>query len=108
MRILTRYILKEVLAHALIGGPLFPFILFMRALPHILELVVRNSASLGDVLKILTYTIPNMFTVTIPMSVLVGILLGLSRLAADSEITAMRGSGICVLKFVRFVLIVGL
>jgi LPS export ABC transporter permease LptG/LPS export ABC transporter permease LptF len=44
-----------------------------------------------------------MFTVTIPMAVLVGILLGLSRLAADSEITAMRASGIGVWSFVRVV-----
>jgi LPS export ABC transporter permease LptG/LPS export ABC transporter permease LptF len=37
------------------------------------------------------------------MAVLVGILLGLSRLAADSEITAMRASGIGILSFVRIV-----
>ena len=100
MRILTRYILSEVLSHAFIGGALFTFVLFMRDLPHLLELVVRNSASLGAVLEIILLTLPNMFTVTIPMAVLVGILLGLSRLAADSEITAMRASGIGVWSFV--------
>jgi lipopolysaccharide export LptBFGC system permease protein LptF len=36
-----------------------------------------------------------------PMSVLVGVLLGLSRLAADSEITAMRASGFGIWYFVR-------
>ncbi|MGC2533449.1 MAG: LptF/LptG family permease, partial [Candidatus Sulfotelmatobacter sp.] len=40
-------------------------------------------------------------TYTIPMSVLVGILIGLSRLAADSEITAMRASGMGVWSFGR-------
>ena len=49
-----------------------------------------------------------MFTVTIPMAVLVGILLGLSRLAADSEITAMRASGIGVWTFVRVVSLVAI
>ncbi|HTD54811.1 MAG TPA: LptF/LptG family permease [Silvibacterium sp.] len=106
MRILTRYILKEVLSHALLGGALFTFVLFMRDLPHLLELVVRNSASLGAVVEIILLTLPNMFTVTIPMAVLVGILLGLSRLAADSEITAMRASGIGVWRFVGVVAIV--
>ena len=106
MRILTRYILKEVLSHALLGGALFTFVLFMRDLPHLLELVVRNSASLGMVLEILVLTLPNMFTVTIPMAVLVGILLGLSRLAADSEITAMRASGVGVWTFVAIVAVV--
>jgi LPS export ABC transporter permease LptG/LPS export ABC transporter permease LptF len=55
------------------------------------------------VLEIVLLTLPDMFTVTIPMAVLVGILLGLSRLAADSEITAMRASGIGVWSFVRVV-----
>jgi len=108
VRILTRYILREVLSHAFIGGALFTFVLFMRDLPHLLELIVRNSASLGIVAKIFLLTLPNMFTVTIPMAVLVGILLGLSRLAADSEITAMRASGIGVWSFVGVVAIVSI
>jgi LPS export ABC transporter permease LptG/LPS export ABC transporter permease LptF len=101
MRILTRYILREILSHALLGGALFTFILYMRDLGRILALVVHNSSSLVSVLKIFLFILPNTLVVTIPMSVLVGILLGLSRLAADSEITAMRASGIGVLSFVR-------
>ncbi len=103
MRIFTRYILGEVTSHALIGGALFTFVLFMRDMGRILELVVRNSASFTDVLKIFLYTLPNVLTVTIPMAVLVGILLGLSRLASDSEVTAMRACGIGVFAFVRIV-----
>src|SRR5882757_9118184 len=106
MRIFTRYILREVTSHALLGGALFTFVLFMRDLGHILELVVRDSASLTDVLRIFAYLLPNFLIVTIPMAVLVGILLGLSRLAADSEITAMRASGMGALDFVRIVSIV--
>jgi len=103
MRLLTRYILREVSSHALLGGVLFTFVLFMRDLSKILELVVRNSAGVPDVLRLIAYTLPNAFTVTIPMAILVGILLGLSRLAADSEITAMRASGMGALSFVRIV-----
>jgi LPS export ABC transporter permease LptG/LPS export ABC transporter permease LptF len=103
VRILTRYILREVLSHALIGGAIFTFVLFIRYLPHLLEMIVRNSASLGSIFEIVLFTLPDMFTVTIPMAVLVGILLGLSRLASDSEITAMRASGIGVWTFVRVV-----
>jgi len=106
MRIFTRYILREVTSHALLGGALFTFVLFMRDLGHILELVVRDSASLTDVLRIFAYLLPNFLIVTIPMAVLVGILLGLSRLAADSEITAMRAAGMGVFSFVRIVSIV--
>lgn len=106
MRILTRYILGEILSHALIGCALFTFILFMPRLPQILEMVVRNSSTFRNVLEIFLFTLPNLFWVTIPMSVLVGILLGLSRLAADSEIVAMRASGLGIGYFVRVASIV--
>ena len=106
MRILTRYILGEILSHALIGCALFTFILFMPRLPQILEMVVRNSSSFTNVLQIFLFTLPNLFWVTIPMSVLVGILLGFSRLASDSEVIAMRASGLGVGYFVRVASIV--
>src|SRR6202795_3709635 len=101
MRILTRYILREVTSHAVIGAAIFTFVLFTRDLGRILELVVRASAPLPSVAEIFLYTVPLALTYTIPMSVLVGILIGLSRLAADSEITAMRASGMGVWDFGR-------
>jgi LPS export ABC transporter permease LptF/LPS export ABC transporter permease LptG len=105
MRILTRYILGEVVSHALIGAAVFTFVLFTRDLGRILELVVRNSAPLPSVAQVFFFTVPVALTYTIPMGVLVGILIGLSRLAADSEITAMRASGIGVWTFLRVILI---
>jgi len=101
VRILTRYILGEILSHTLIGCALFTFILFMPQLPQILEVVVRNSSTLTDMLEVFLFTLPNLFKVTIPMAVLVGVLLGLSRLAADSEVIAMRASGLGIGYFVR-------
>src|SRR3954463_7762885 len=103
MRIFRRYILSEVLSHAAIGASLFTFIIFMRDLGRLLELVVRNSAPLPSVAEIFFFTVPVALTYTIPMGVLIGILIGLSRLAADSEITAMRASGIGVWTFLRII-----
>jgi LPS export ABC transporter permease LptF/LPS export ABC transporter permease LptG len=103
MRILTRYILREITGAALIGIAVFTFVLFTRDLGRILELVVRNSAPLPSVAEIFFFTVPVALTYTIPMGVLVGILIGLSRLAADSEITAMRASGIGVWTFLRII-----
>jgi len=106
VRILTRYILGEILSHTLIGCALFTFILFMRELPHILDMVVRNSSTFTNVMEVVLFLMPNFFMVTIPMAVLVGVLLGLSRLAADSEIIAMRASGLGIGYFVRVAAIV--
>jgi LPS export ABC transporter permease LptF/LPS export ABC transporter permease LptG len=101
MRILTRYILREVISHAFIGIAIFTFVLFTKDLGRILELVVRNSAPLPSVLEVFSYTLPVALTITIPAGALVGILIGLSRLAADSEITAMRASGLGIWDFLR-------
>jgi LPS export ABC transporter permease LptG/LPS export ABC transporter permease LptF len=103
MRILTRYILGEVVSHAVIGAAVFTFVLFTRDLGRILELVVRNSAPLPSVAQVFFFTVPVALTYTIPMGVLVGILIGLSRLAADSEVTAMRASGLGVWYFLRVI-----
>ena len=103
MRILTRYILREIIGYALLGGVLLTFVLMMRYLLPLLELFVRGIASPGDLLRLVGDLLPNFLTLTLPMAVLIGILLGLSRLAADSEVTAMRASGLGVLSFVRIV-----
>lgn len=108
MRILTRYILREVLSYAVLGGVMFTFILFTARLGSILEIFVRGSASLTDVSLLIAYFLPDALVVTIPMAVLVGILLGLSRLASDSEITAMRAAGMGATDFVRILSLVSL
>src|SRR5947209_18362842 len=101
MRILTRYILREVISHALIGTAIFTFIIYTKELGLILELVVRNSAPLPSAIQLFLLVIPEALTITLPAGVLIGILIGLSRLAADSEITAMKASGVGGWQFLR-------
>jgi LPS export ABC transporter permease LptF/LPS export ABC transporter permease LptG len=105
VKIFSRYILSEVVQHAAIGVSLFTFVIFMRDLGRLLEIVVRNSAPLPSVAELFFLTLPVACTITIPMGLLVGILIGLSRLAADSEVTAMRASGLGAWMFVRIITI---
>jgi len=100
VRIFTRYILKEVLSHGLIGVAVFTFVIFMRDVGQLLELLVRNTAPIPSIAEFSFLILPKALTVTIPMGVLVGILIGLSRMSADSEITAMRAAGVGVHRFV--------
>ncbi len=100
MRILTRYVLKEILAHALLGLVLFTFVLFARDVGRLLELLVRRSASAETVAWLFVLTLPSTLSLTIPMAVLVGILIGLSRMASDGEVTATRAAGLNVNTYV--------
>jgi len=101
MRILTRYILKEILSHSLLGLLVFTFIIFIRQLGNLLELVVRHNVPLREMLTLFILPVPNILVLTIPMAALVGTLIGLSRLAADGEVIAARATGIGLTAFVR-------
>lgn len=101
MRILSRYILKEVFSHSLLGLLVFSFVIYVRHIGHLLELVVRHNLSASSILTLFLLPLPGILVLTIPMSVLVGILIGLSRMAADGEVIAVRASGIGLVHFVR-------
>jgi LPS export ABC transporter permease LptF/LPS export ABC transporter permease LptG len=101
MRILTRYILKEIFSHSLLGLLVFTFVVYVRPLGQLLELAVRHSLSPSGMLALFVLPLPGILVLTIPMSVLVGVLIGLSRMAADGEVIAVRASGIGLGQFVR-------
>ena len=79
------------------------FVIFMKLVSQILELVVRNSAPIPSVAELFFLTLPTAFKITIPIGVLVGILIALSRMAADSEVTAMRAAGVSVRTFLKII-----
>ncbi|PYV08709.1 MAG: hypothetical protein DMG23_12890, partial [Acidobacteria bacterium] len=105
MRILSRYILKEVFSHSLLGLLIFTFVIFIRHTNQLLELVVRRSLPASTILTLFLLPIPAILVLTIPMAVLVGVLVGLSRMAADGEVIAARASGMGLSYFVRPVML---
>jgi lipopolysaccharide export system permease protein len=108
MRILTRYILKEVFAHSLLGLLVFTFVLYVRPLSHVLELLARRNLPDSEIVSLFLLPLPSILVITIPMAVLLGTLIGLSRMAADSETIAIRATGIGKGQFVRPVLMFAL
>jgi LPS export ABC transporter permease LptF/LPS export ABC transporter permease LptG len=94
MRILDRYIVREVFRHAFLGLIVFTFVFFVPQLVRIMELIVRHSGSGSRIFTLLLCTLPGVLTFTIPMAVLIGVLLGLGRMSADSELIALTSLGI--------------
>ena len=94
MRILDRYIVREVFRHAFLGLVVFTFVFFVPQLVRLMELFVRHSGSGTQVLKLFLCIFPAVFVFTVPMATLIGVLLGLGRMSADSEIIALTALGI--------------
>src|SRR6476469_2168789 len=94
MRILSRSIFREITVGAVLGGVLFTFVLFLREAGQLFAILVRNSAPPSAVAYLFSLAFPEALTFTIPLGVLVGVLLALSRMSGDGEITAMRAAGV--------------
>src|SRR3970040_1073772 len=83
MRLIDRYICREIISHAALGLAVFTFVLFIPQLVRLMELVVRHSADAPSVALLFLCTLPGVLTFTLPMSVLVGALaLGATLLTA--------------------------
>jgi LPS export ABC transporter permease LptF/LPS export ABC transporter permease LptG len=94
VRLIDRYISREVVSHAILGLVVFTFVFFIPQLVRFMELFVGHSGSTGNVVLLFLCAIPPVLAVTLPMAVLVGVLIGLGRLSADSEIVALHACGI--------------
>src|SRR5215475_1062548 len=94
MRILDRYIVREIFRHALLGLIVFTFVFFVPQLVRLMELLVRHCGSSDQLIRLFLCLFPGVFAFTVPMSILVGVLLGLGRMSADSEIIALTALGI--------------
>ena len=99
MSILHRQIFREIASYGLLGLVLFTFVLFLRDASRLLELMLRETVLFGSVARLALMAFPALLTFTIPVAVLVGILIGLSRMSSEGEVTAMRASGMSVRTF---------
>ncbi len=94
MRLLTRSILREIWPPFLLGFAAYTFILVIRTIYFLADFFVRRSATLGEVAWLTVLSLPWIVVLTLPMAFLLGVLIGIGRLAGDSEIVALRSCGI--------------
>ena len=94
MRILDRYISREVLSHSFLGLAVFTFVFFIPQLVRLMEIIVRHSSGSGSIGLLFLCSLAPVLAFTLPMATLVGVLIGLGRMSADSEIIALNACGI--------------
>jgi LPS export ABC transporter permease LptG/LPS export ABC transporter permease LptF len=104
VRLLGRYVFREILTSSLLGTLLATFVIFLHGADSLLKLLVGTSPAPSTVAILLALALPPVLPFTIPFGVLVGILIGLGRLSADGEIVAMRAAGVSSRKVIAPVL----
>jgi LPS export ABC transporter permease LptG/LPS export ABC transporter permease LptF len=95
----------EVLGPLGLGFLVYTFILLIRFLFQSAEMIIRRGLPASVVGELLLLTLPNIVVLTLPMSLLFGILIAVGRLSSDSEVIAMRACGISLLTLYRPILL---
>jgi lipopolysaccharide export system permease protein len=108
MKILRKYIIKEIIVMFLFSLAIFTFTLVVGNIVRLAELVINKGVDIRLVGRLFFYLIPFLLSYTIPMSILTSTLLVFGRLSGDNEIVAIRSSGINIYKLSFPLVIIGL
>jgi lipopolysaccharide export system permease protein len=108
MRIIHRYILKEISLPFFMILSVLTFALLMGRILQLMDLMINKGVGLMDIARLVSYLIPSFLIFTIPVSLLIAILIGLGRLSSDNEITIFKASGISIYHLMKPVLFASL
>ena len=101
LRILDRYVIREVLAPFGLALSLFTFILLVDPLMKEAQRLIEKGVGAVTILRILATLLPQALGITIPVALLVGLLIGLGRLSADREAVALQACGVSLTRLLR-------
>lgn len=105
-RLIERYAIKATVPYMLLTGLLLTGLLIAQQGTRFAEVLDGTNAPLGVSVKILWVLLPGILTLTIPIAVLTGILVGFGRLNANSELVVWRATGVSETKLIATMLLV--
>jgi len=107
MRHLDRYVLKDMLVPLIIGTVSVVLMFLANTLIFYSPQVFSKEMPMSAVGQYLLFKIPQTLNMTLPIGVTIASSLAISRLARESELTAMRAAGIPVRRVILPMLIMG-
>src|SRR5690349_317448 len=111
LRLLDRYLIREIVPYLLLSLLLLTAIIFFHEASRFSELLIvasRNGLPMQALSRVLAALIPGILVFTLPISLLMGVLVGMGRMSGDSEIVALGASGLPRTRILRPVLLVAL
>jgi lipopolysaccharide export system permease protein len=105
VRILSRYLVRQHVAPLAFALSALTALMLLNQIAKQLGNLVGKGLPPSVIMEVFVLSVPFIIAMTLPMAVLVAVLHTMSRLAADSEITAMTANGISVSRIARPVLL---
>ena len=101
MRLLTRYIAKQLFMPFIFSLLIIVFILFTQFLLRAIDRFIGKGLELGIIFEYLFLNLGWIAALAVPMAVLVAALMSFWQFSEDNEITALRASGISFTTIIR-------
>ena len=98
LRVIDRYILREVIPPFGLGLLVFTFLLMIPPIMEVAEELIAKGVDAITIVKIMVTLLPQGLGITIPMALLLGILMGLGRLSSDRETVALQACGVSLFR----------
>ena len=96
MKILDRYVIREVLLPFVIALLVFTFILIVPSMMLYAEAFIAKGVATLIVLRAMATLLPSSLALSIPSALLIALLIAFGRLSADREFVAMQACGVSV------------
>jgi LPS export ABC transporter permease LptG/LPS export ABC transporter permease LptF len=100
-KLIDRYVVREVLLPFFLWLLVITFILEMPPILDQGEKLIEKGVEWSIIVRVLATLLPQALGVTIPISLLLGILIGLGRLSADREFVALQACGVSIFRILR-------
>src|SRR5688572_8319125 len=107
MRILDRYIVREILLPFAIALVVFTFVLIIPFIIELAEQLIAKGVPWLTILRLMGTLVPAQLGLTIPMALLLGILVAFGRLSGDREVVVLMACGVSPYRLLRPVLLLG-
>ena len=105
---LYTYLAAEILAPTCAAFVILSCVLFLGKIIPLLDRLLDFGVGLPDFIRLCAYIAPQLCLFSIPMACMIGVIIGLTRLAGDGEIMALKASGIGIYRMLPPVLIIAL
>ena len=101
LRTIDRYILRETLPMVFLALLVFTFTLMIPPIMDQAQDLLTKGVDGWTVAHLMVLLVPQGLSVTIPMALLIGLLMGLGRLSGDRETVALQACGISIIRLYR-------
>lgn len=105
---ISKYLIQAILPYFIFSWLLLSVIIFFQQASRFSEIFFSTSIPKNLIWQLTIALIPNVIAFTCPMAVLVGVIIGLSKMQGDSELTAIRAAGVGNLQITLPIIVLGI